>query len=358
MKTELTGIRKTFGETDALKGIDLEIGEGEFVAIVGPSGCGKTTLLRLIAGFETPTAGEIRMGGRTVAGSAIAIPPEKRDLGMVFQSFALWPHMTVSEQVAFPLRHHRFIDSALKQDVAGRVRQMLSMVGLAQYGSRMPSELSGGQKQRVAIARALAPNPSLLLMDEPLSSLDARLRLELRNEIQTIHRQTGTSIVYVTHDQDEALAMADRIVVMKGGRIEQAGTPEEIYARPETPFVATFIGKANLIPGDWRGDNFHPFGSQEIAWAVPGIAPAIRETGLCPLRPEQLSFGTGEGIRGTVKNVLYQGREIHYTIDVGKQTLDLVTGLAGRLSAGDPVVLQYRPIPVGSSQAMNEVEYR
>lgn len=357
MKTELAGIRKTFGETDALNGVDLEIGEGEFVAIVGPSGCGKTTLLRLIAGFETPSAGEIKMGGRTVAGAGIAVPPEKRDLGMVFQSFALWPHMTVSEQVAFPLRHHRFIDPALKRESAGRVRQMLSMVGLAQYGSRMPSELSGGQKQRVAIARALAPNPSLLLMDEPLSSLDARLRLELRNEIQTIHRQTGTSIVYVTHDQDEALAMADRIVVMNGGKIEQAGTPEEIYSRPDTPFVATFIGKANLIPGDWRDGRFHPFGSPELAWTVHDVADSFHESGLCPLRPEQLAFGTGEGIRGTVRNVLYQGREIHYSIDVGKQTVDLVTGLGGRLRVGDPVVLQYRSTPAHSSSAKAEMEY-
>lgn len=357
MKTELIGIRKTFGETEALKGIDLEIGEGEFVAIVGPSGCGKTTLLRLIAGFETPSSGEIRMDGRPVAGSGFTLPPEKRDLGMVFQSFALWPHMAVSEQVAFPLRHHRFIDPSLKQDPDVRVRQMLSMVGLEKYGGRMPAELSGGQKQRVAIARALAPNPSLLLMDEPLSSLDARLRIELRNEIQTIHRQTGTSVVYVTHDQGEALAMADRIVVMNGGRIEQAGSPEEIYEKPKTPFVADFIGKANLIPGDWKDGRFHPFGSPEVVWHVPDVAPAFQDIGLCPLRPEQLTFGTGEGIRGTVRNVLYQGREIHYAVDVGQHTVNLVTGLTGRLSVGEPVVLQYRETALGSSAAIETMEF-
>ncbi len=210
MGTKLVQVKKQFGDFQALKGIDLTIESGEFVAIVGPSGCGKTTLLRLIAGFETPSSGFIYMNDRCVADKKNSVVPEKRNLGMVFQAFALWPHMKVKEQIHFPLKHHRFTPPSLKKDPGKRVNEMLGLVGLQDFAERMPSELSGGQKQRVAIARALAPSPSLLLMDEPLSSLDAKLRIELRNEIQTIHRKTNTSIVYVTHDQSEALAMADK----------------------------------------------------------------------------------------------------------------------------------------------------
>ena len=228
MSTKLIDVKKSFKNIQALKGISLSIEDGEFVAIVGPSGCGKTTLLRLIAGFEQPTEGEIYMDDICVANKKGSIAPEKRNLGMVFQAFALWPHMKVREQVCFPLKHHRFVEQSLKDQKNERVEEMLKLVGLIEFSERLPGDLSGGQKQRVAIARALAPSPSLLLMDEPLSSLDAKLRIELRNEIQTIHRKTNTSIVYVTHDQSEALAMADKIVVMNAGEIEQVGTP--VYA--------------------------------------------------------------------------------------------------------------------------------
>lgn len=340
MTTILTQITKQFGTFQALKGIDLTIEKGEFVAIVGPSGCGKTTLLRLLAGFDTPTSGKIMMDEQLVANEKQCIPPEKRNLGMVFQAFALWPHLKVKEQVAFPLKHHRFIPSHVTAARDERVNEMLQLVGLHAFAERMPGELSGGQKQRVAIARALAPSPALLLMDEPLSSLDAKLRIELRNEIQTIHRQLRTSIVYVTHDQSEALAMADKIVVMKDGRIEQIGTPEDIYAYPQTEFVARFIGKANMLPGNWDNDHFHPFHNETVKWHLPTVPDTWKTTEQCPIRPEQLSLApSGEGIRGTIKNVLFQGREMHYTVEAGRLTIDIVTGIEQRYHVGDVAII-------------------
>ena len=341
MSTKLIDVKKSFNNIQALKGISLTIEEGEFVAIVGPSGCGKTTLLRLIAGFEEPTEGQIYMDNKCVASKKSSIPPEKRNLGMVFQAFALWPHMKVKEQIHFPLKHHRFVDQSLKNDKNARVDEMLKLVGLLEFAERLPGDLSGGQKQRVAIARALAPEPSLLLMDEPLSSLDAKLRIELRNEIQTIHQKTNTSIVYVTHDQSEALAMADRIVVMKDGAIEQMGTPEEIYLYPKTEFVAKFIGKANLISGTWKNDKFHPFNSDFIIWYVPNVSEEIKKNGKCPVRPEQFSMAkSGEGIRGKIRNVLFQGKEIHYTVNIGNETIDVIGDMHNRFEVEDIVILQ------------------
>lgn len=357
MSTKLIDVKKSFKGIQALKGISLTINEGEFVAIVGPSGCGKTTLLRLLAGFEEPTEGQIYMDNICVASKKGSIPPEKRNLGMVFQAFALWPHMKVKEQILFPLKHHRFVDQSLKGHQKARVEDMLSLVGLTEFSERFPGDLSGGQKQRVAIARALAPSPSLLLMDEPLSSLDAALRIELRNEIQTIHRKTNTTIVYVTHDQSEALAMADKIVVMKNGQIEQMGTPEEIYLYPKTEFVAKFIGKANLISGSWENDEFHPFNSQVIKWYVPNVSVEIKKNGKCPARPEQLLMAkSGEGIRGEIRNVLFQGKEIHYTVDVGKETIDVIGDMTNRFEVEDIVVLQFRKLSVERSENVSTVE--
>ena len=207
-------ISKQYGKLTALKNINLELVDKEFVAILGPSGCGKTTLLKLLAGFMKPTAGHIKLNEELVASAKTLVPPEKRNISMVFQSFALWPHMTVEENIYFPLKHHHFGKINDKFGQATIVSEVLEMVGLENLRHRYPSELSGGQMQRVALARAIAPKPSLLLMDEPLSALDAELRMEMRKEIQGIHRMLGTTIVYVTHDQGEALAMADRIVVM------------------------------------------------------------------------------------------------------------------------------------------------
>lgn len=338
MKTELVNIKKRFGSFEALKGINLTIEDGEFVAIVGPSGCGKTTLLRLLSGFESPSEGELLMDGETVASPSSFTPPEKRNIGLVFQSFALWPHMKVKEQVKFPLKHHRFVSSELKKNVDARVEEMLNIVGLSHLADRMPNELSGGQKQRVAIARALSPSPSLLLMDEPLSSLDAKLRIELRNEIQLIHRQIKTSIVYVTHDQSEALAMADKIVVMKDGLIEQVGSPKEIYFQPKTEFVATFISKANMIKGAWHGYEFTPSGAADVTWVMPDVDESFKLAGLCPVRSEQFVLSDiGSGLRGVVKNLLFQGREVHAIVDVGGEEIHLITDMHHPVRIGDAV---------------------
>lgn len=261
------------------------------------------------------------MDGRLSASKSELIPPEKRNIGMVFQSFALWPHMTVYDHVAFPIRHHRHTREEWKQDIVARAQHVLKLVGLEQLFDRYPSELSGGQKQRVALARAIAPLPDILLMDEPLSALDVELRMEMRNEIQRIHRETQASIIYVTHDQGEALAMADKIVVMNGGKIEQIGSPEEVYTKPETAFVASFVGKCNMIKGKWDNGQFCPEAFPWESWPDIGITDSLKKEGLCPVRPEQwqLAGGSAEGLKGTVLSVQYQGKEVHYSVEVDNE---------------------------------------
>lgn len=246
MSILIKNITKKYDNATALKDISLEVKDGEFVAILGPSGCGKTTLLRVIGGFVDPTAGSVQIDEKVYSSQTVHIPVEKRDLGMVFQSFALWPHMTVWEHIEFPLKSskNKLLSKKERQEA---VDKSILCTGLELLINRYPHELSGGQRQRVALARAIVSKPSLLLMDEPLSALDAELRVDMRKEIQDIHRLLGTTIIYVTHDQSEALAMADRIVIMKGGKIEQIGTPEEIYLNPNTEFVATFVRNATWL---------------------------------------------------------------------------------------------------------------
>ncbi|GAA0425735.1 MAG: ABC transporter ATP-binding protein [Bacillota bacterium] len=322
MSTTVQNVTKKFGSYQALHRINLSIQEGEFLAILGPSGCGKTTLLRLLAGFESPTDGSILLDGIEVANAKTATPPEQRNVSMVFQSFALWPHMNVKEHIQFPLQHHRFADKAIKQDANQRIQEVLEIVNLTNFSDRMPGELSGGQKQRVSLARAIAPKPKLLLMDEPLSNLDAELRMEMRREIQNLHQLTKASIVYVTHDQGEALAMADRIVVMNNGEIEQIGTPEEIYYHPETPFVAKFVGKANLFEGSWEGDSF-TLKHSNVKWKDWGISNKLKEKSIYPLRPEQITLSRKEHgeLTGTIKTKQFQGRDYHYSVAVNDQVI-------------------------------------
>ena len=234
-----------FNDYRALDDVNLEIGDGEFVAVLGPSGCGKTTLLRLLAGFLIPSGGKISMNGEMVAENGYGSSPNLRNIGMVFQSYALWPHMTVLQQILFPLQHSR-LQSWTKPAMKKRAMEMLELVGMASMAGRYPSELSGGQRQRVALARALADKPGLLLMDEPLSNLDAKLKIEMRKEISRIHRETHSSVLYVTHDQSEALGMADRIVIMNQGVVQQIDTPRQIFSNPANPFVAQFVGQTNL----------------------------------------------------------------------------------------------------------------
>ncbi|AXF55892.1 ABC transporter ATP-binding protein [Salicibibacter kimchii] len=342
MTTEVTGLKKRFGDVEALHSISFSLEKGEFIAILGPSGCGKTTLLRLLAGFEQPTDGEIFIEGTTVGSRNRNISPEKRNIGMVFQSLALWPHMNIYKQVEFPLRHHPYTPRELKADKQARVEEMLQLVDLHHLRDRMPNQLSGGQKQRVALARALVHQPSILLMDEPLSSLDAELREEMRREIQILHRKTKSSILYVTHDQEEALSMADRIIIMKDGQVEQTGTPEDIYLHPQTRFVATFVSKAALISGHWEGDLFHPDSVPEV-WEGSSVAGEFKKDGLYPVRPDEwIIQDTGDnGLPATISNVLYQGREIQYSVtsDTG-QTVNVVTPMSERYTIGDTVAIQ------------------
>ena len=252
MRIELDGVRKAYGETTAVDGVSVTVDDGEFFTLVGPSGCGKTTTLRLLAGFETPTDGVVRFDGRDATG----VPPESRDIGIVFQSYALFPHMTVAENVGYGLRF-----TEREGSTADRVAELLDLVGLAGFESRDPTALSGGQQQRVALARALAPDPDLLLLDEPMSALDARLRDRLRRDVREIQRDLGVTTVYVTHDQAEAMAISDRVAVMNDGRVEQVGSPKALYRRPETRFVAEFLGENNVfdgVPLDTTGDISEP----------------------------------------------------------------------------------------------------
>jgi len=244
-KLALRGVSKLFGATVVVDNVELALDEGEFVSLLGPSGCGKTTTLRMIAGFIEPTTGTIEMGGRLLSSSAGSVPPERRQMSMIFQSYAVWPNMTVEENVAFGLRLRQVRDA----DARRRVREMLEVVHMSHLAQRYPSELSGGQQQRVALARAVVIRPSVLLLDEPLSNLDAGLREEMRGEIRRLHEEFRTTTVYVTHDQAEAMATSDRIAVMSQGRIEQVDDPHTLYTRPRTRFVAGFIGRTNFIEG-------------------------------------------------------------------------------------------------------------
>ena len=241
----LENLTKYFQSSCALERINLEVRSGELITLLGPSGCGKTTTLRLLAGFISPDEGKIIVNERVISAPKNSLPPEKRNMSMIFQSYAIWPHLTVFENVAFGLRLRKIG----KQELRERVSKALSLVHLERLAHRYPAELSGGQQQRVALARAVVVEPKILLLDEPLSNLDASLREEMRNEILTLHQQLKLTTVYVTHDRREALALADRVVVMAGGKIQQVGTPEEIYEQPATEFVANFIGRCNLLSG-------------------------------------------------------------------------------------------------------------
>ncbi|ERH12668.1 MAG: ABC-type spermidine/putrescine transport system, ATPase component [halophilic archaeon J07HB67] len=244
---ELADVRREYGAETAVESVDLTVREGELLTLLGPSGCGKTTTLRLIAGLDRPTGGAVRVAGETVAAGAAEqatfVPPEDRDVGMVFQEFALFPHLTVAENVAFG------IDDWSDADREARVEELLALVGLADYGDRTPEDLSGGQRQRVALARSLAPEPDVLLLDEPFSNLDVRLRTRMREEVRRILKAAGVTAVSVTHDQEEALSISDRVAVVTDGRIEQVGRPETVFEHPESRFVAEFIGQASFLSG-------------------------------------------------------------------------------------------------------------
>ena len=338
MSLLIKNVTQKFKNTQALSQINLEIQESEFIAILGPSGCGKTTRLRLIGGFLEPTEGEIYMGDQLYSGRGAMVPVEERDLGMVFQSFALWPHMTVRQHVEFPMKSKRQ-KNLTSQEKEEAVNNALECTGMTFYQNRLPGELSGGQRQRVALARAIVGKPSILLMDEPLSALDAELKIEMRKEIQDIHKITGATIIYVTHDQSEALAMADRIIIMKDGHIEQVGTPKEIYMEPKTSFAATFVSKCNLLEGSWMGSRFKVAG-EDLFFEKENVAQAFLTQGVYPIRPEQFHMEKeGLGLKAVVTNKQYNGREIHYTVNYKNQLFTVYAGAGEEYEPGEEVRL-------------------
>ncbi|MDX6749773.1 ABC transporter ATP-binding protein [Geminicoccaceae bacterium 1502E] len=297
---DLAGMTLGYDGKAAVESLDLAIKEGELVALLGPSGCGKTTTMRAIAGLLQPMGGRITLGGRDIT----SLPANRRNIGLVFQSYALFPHLSVFENVAFGLRRQRTPKDELERRVAGAV----AMVGLTGFERRLPKELSGGQQQRVALARAVVVRPRLLLLDEPLSNLDARLRLEMRTELRRLQRELGITMVYVTHDQEEALALADRIVVMRDGKIEQMGPPEAIYETPATDFVARFVGFENVFEvrdGQLRAGN---------GAALPLQAPVDGDTAWLAWRPHAVELGQGP-YEGRVRGTSYLGQSVEYLIE-------------------------------------------
>jgi iron(III) transport system ATP-binding protein len=276
---KIEGVTKKFGDFTALSDISLEVYEGEFVCFLGPSGCGKTTLLRAVAGLDIQTNGRIEQAGNDIS----ALPPTERDFGIVFQSYALFPNLTVWKNISYGLENRRMN----KADIESRVRELLDLVGLEDQVTKYPAQLSGGQQQRVALARAMATSPGLLLLDEPLSALDARVRVHLRSEIKDLQRRLGVTTIMVTHDQEEALTMADRIVVMNQGVIDQIGTPEEIYSTPATAFVADFIGTMNFVPGAVSAEGRVRIGSTELHCDIDGIG--VGQDVTVAIRPEDVN---------------------------------------------------------------------
>jgi iron(III) transport system ATP-binding protein len=332
---QVDGVSKRFahrvkGEIYAARDVRLDVGPGEFLTLLGPSGCGKTTTLRMIAGFEAPDAGHIRFGGQDVT----ALPANQRNIGFVFQNYALFPHLSVFENVAYGLRVRGQTTAAIAKSVG----EVLALVGLAGYEHQFSGQLSGGEQQRVALARAIVIHPRVLLFDEPLSNLDAKLRVQMRGEIRDLQRRLGITTVYVTHDQEEAMAVSDRIAVMNQGRVVQVGTAEDLYHRPASPFVAQFVGRVNLLAGrvvEIAGDTARVavLGSIVRAKAVPpGIAPG--DPVLLVLRPEAVEVdrrGTdGDAtLRATVVERTFLGEKIEYVLECGDARLQIVRYNAG-----------------------------
>lgn len=334
------GLRRVFGAVVAVDDVDLDVRPGEMLTVLGPSGCGKTTVLRLIAGLDRPDAGTIEIGGRRVAGAGASVPPERRRVGMVFQDVALFPHLSVRDNIGYGLRRD--------PDREVRVRELLELVDLPDAGDRMPHHLSGGMQQRVAVARALAPRPDVVLLDEPFSSLDAALRTQLRGDVREILRAAGTAAVFVTHDQDEALTLGDRMAVMVRGRVEQVDPPEVVYGEPATPFVATFVGTANLIHGDHRAGVAHTrLGTVRLVTRPDGAVGR----GLVVLRPEHVDVaeapdGPADAGAWRVERRRFTGTEILYEVVApdGDRLWVEAGHAVRRLRLGDAVSLRLRDV--------------
>ncbi|HUM14149.1 MAG TPA: ABC transporter ATP-binding protein [Candidatus Nitrosotalea sp.] len=339
MIVDIQGVVKRFGSVTAVSAVDLTVADGELFTLLGPSGCGKTTLLRLLAGFYQPDAGTIRFGDRVVNG----LPPYERRIGMVFQNYALWPHMTVADNIGYGLRLRRL--SA--EQVAERLREGLRKVNLVGFEARYPGQLSGGQQQRVALARALVLNPDILLLDEPLSNLDAKIRIQVRAEIRRLQQQLRITTIYVTHDQEEALSLSDRVAVMRDGHVLQVGPPRELYERPRTRFVADFVGTNNLVSGEVQGAGAGGGGELLVRTALGSLRAiaAGAVTGRCVLavRPENVAVGAagadgGNQVAGRVSLVSYLGNTLRYDVETKP-------GLVLKADIRDP--WHHEPLPVG-----------
>jgi len=333
-------LTKAYGANIVVRGVGFAFARGEFISLLGPSGCGKTTILRMIAGFETPSSGTIHVDGRDITG----LRPDQRRLGMVFQAYALFPNLTVGDNIGFGLK----VAGVGREERRARVEEMLRLIGLPGFERRYPYELSGGQQQRVALARAIAPRPRLLLLDEPLSALDAKIRVALREQIRAIQRDLGITTVFVTHDQEEALSISDRIVVMNAGNIEQTGTPHDIYNRPATRFVAAFVGQLNHIEAVVAD----PAARAVTIDGQPATLPALPEGAAAgtpvtfTLRPEMLSIGPRPGndvtLAGTVADVSFLGSVIRMRVSLGRNVVSLDTfndRRAAPPARGEPVTV-------------------
>lgn len=341
----IVAFSKYYGDYCAVRDVSLNVREGELLALLGPSGSGKSTLLMAIAGFESPTSGDISIAGR----SLVELPPHRRGIGMVFQKYALFPHMSVAENIAYPLRRRNLGRS----EITRKVQDALALVRLEAYGARLPAQLSGGQQQRVALARALVFQPSLLLLDEPLGALDRKLRQEMQSELKLIHRQVGTTMILVTHDQEEALSLADRIAVLDGGRIQQLGTPSELYETPRTAFVANFIGESNLIPADRIGAEGEgaTVRLKETEVTVNVSAANVCTDGaaerlLLGARPEDVTVSRALGPTGcTIIQTSYLGATLNLLLQLGPYQIRARIPVrdGDGLVAGNPVEIGFSP---------------
>jgi ABC-type Fe3+/spermidine/putrescine transport system ATPase subunit len=344
-RIQLENLCRNYGPVQAVVDVSLQIQRGEFVTLLGPSGSGKTTTMRMIAGLEAPSSGTIAIDDKLVSGNGVFVPTRHRMLGMVFQSYAVWPHKTVYENVVFPLKQR----NVPRAEQRRRVLQMLDHVGLGSFSERYPSQLSGGQQQRVSLARALVAEPEVVLFDEPLSNLDAQLRDSMRELLAHLHRTLRTTSIYVTHDQTEAIVLSDRICIMNQGRLVQSGTPEELYERPTTRFAAEFLGNANVVSVramDRSDSSVSLEGGHTLK--VGRIAPEASENALI-IRPHALRFAqpgeTTNVIEGTVRSVSYLGDRVRYSIDIackGPLMMELV-GTLNRRSIGEQVKIFFEP---------------